>query len=146
MKRTKTLLLATFVASVCAGLSLQAQNTNTPTAPATNAPPPQVRPMPHSRAEMIMARLKLDAEQTVKARPIIEDMDKQMLALPVSERRVKGLEIRQAAVDKLKDILTDEQYNQCKQLLLGVRRAQPSGNFVPPGPTPTPTNSVKPQP
>jgi hypothetical protein len=144
MKHNKTLMLATFI-SICTTLTLQAQNTNAPTAPGTNTPPPQVRPMPHTHADMFAARLKLNEDQAAKAKPIFEEMDKQILALPIPERRAKSMEFREAAVAKLKDILTDEQYNQCKLMLLGPRRAQASGNFVPPGTMPA-TNSVKPQP
>ncbi|MGC8742653.1 MAG: hypothetical protein ACP5T0_02085 [Verrucomicrobiia bacterium] len=71
-----------------------------------------------NRTEMLARALKLTDEQKEKARPIIEEETKKLQELRMKkdltpqERVAKMREIREATYQKMKPILTEEQWNK----------------------------------
>ena len=148
----KTMKYAFYTSLVCGAIigAAQAQDTK-PAAPMTssrpifmtNTMPPGMagRTMP-DRTEMLARMLKLSDEQKAKVKPIIDEETKQMD------------EIRQKTMEKLKPILTDEQYAQYSRFggmrpgMMPPRGAGGPPNVPstpPPGATPsTPTTPTTP--
>jgi Spy/CpxP family protein refolding chaperone len=102
-----------------------------PAPPAIN---PETRPSVRADrlADLTMV-LKLSEEQRVKIKPIVDDESKQIKALredrslPFQERGAKFREIRKAADEKIKAILTPEQAQQYdKRRGLGVNPKPPA--------------------
>ncbi len=145
MKLNKSLLLtALFAGSLLTGTSaLQAQDsTNSATPPASDAPKP-VRARPGF--DMIAKRLNLTDDQKPKVKPIIEDMMTKLHeagsdhSLSREDRQAKMKEIRDATGEKLKEILTPEQYETWTKMGPGQRGPRPAGSN--PAHAPAGTNS-----
>lgn len=144
MKMNKSIWLAALVAgSLFAGASaLQAQDTNSATPPASDAPKP-IRARPGF--DMIAKQLNLTDDQKPKVKPIIDDMMAKIRdvrtdqSLSPDDRRAKMKEIRDAAGTKLKEVLTPEQYD--KWTKMGPRGGRPPGSTPRPPAAPAGTNS-----
>jgi periplasmic protein CpxP/Spy len=142
MKLNKTLMIAALIAGsvFAADVAVRAQD-------ATNTPPAGARP-PGARGRMnfdaIATNLALTDDQKTKAKPIFEDMQKQMAelrkdtSLSQEDRRAKMKEIREATTAKLKEVpLTQEQLDKWAKMGQGQRRqggavAAPAGNDAKP--------------
>ncbi len=139
MKLTsKTVLMAALVAGgvFSADIAAPAQN-------ATNPPPATVRPpaAPGARGQMnfesIARQLSLTDDQKTKARPVFQEMLQKMAALRQDitvaqpDRRAKNQEIRDTATTKLKEILTQEQFDIWTKLGQGTRRLPAGGAAAP---------------
>lgn len=142
MKLNTQLTLAALIAgSLMAGLPVRAQDAN------TNQPPaaPAIRRAPFA-FEAIAKQLDLSEDQKTSVRPILADMQKQVAALrtdttlSMADRRAKIKEIRDATGDKLKEVLTPEQYAKWQKLGLNNRRPLPPGASPTPATPPTPGN------
>ena len=143
MKLNKSLLLTALVAgSLLTGASaLQAQDTNS-APPASDTPKP-VRARPGF--DMIAKQLNLTDDQKPKVKPIIDDMMSKLRelradqSLSQDDKRAKQKEIREAAGEKLKEILTPEQFT--KWQTMGPRGPRTPGSTPPPSAPPANTST-----
>jgi periplasmic protein CpxP/Spy len=140
MKLTKPLIIAALVAgSLFAGnLAMQAQD-------ATNAPPAGAPPGPRGgmrgglNLDRLTTELNLTDDQKPKVKAILEDHAKQMKELRDSnptpeDRRTKMQSIRKDMNDKLKEVLTDEQFTKYQEMNRGGRRNRAGGGNPPANP------------
>lgn len=155
MKINKTLIAAALLGGALLNQDgVRAQNAITNTMAVTNLPAGTnalvarpIRSPRQARSEILARRLALTADQKTKAQPILDEIMQQLTELRTKagvgvDRQAKSQEIWKAHVDKLKDILTPSQLEQCEQLLIrGPVRPKPI-NVAPVAPT----NNVKPQP
>jgi Spy/CpxP family protein refolding chaperone len=151
MKLNKTLMIAALIAGsvFAADYAVRAQDsTNTP--PAARPPAGPGARGGRMNFDNIATQLALTDDQKTKAKPIFEDMQKQMADLRTdttmspADRRAKYQEIREGTTTKLKDILTPEQFAKWQKM--GAPR-RPAGAGVPPpagGATP-PAGGTQPQ-
>lgn len=108
------------------GACLMAQEQNKAKAPAAQ-PAPALQPAPpaanqtniiRDRTEIIARALKLTDEQKAKVKPIIEEETKKLQELRADqklspqERTAKMREIRETTYQKMKPILTEEQWKR----------------------------------
>ena len=140
MKLNKTLMMVALAAgSLFASSTLQAQDTPKDK-PADNKP---ATPAPGARRpgfsfDNIAKQLDLTEDQKVKAKPIFEDMQKQIAelrkdaSLAPEDRPAKVKAIRDGAAIKLKEILTAEQFAKWEKMGAGMRRPGGAGG-PPPG-------------
>ena len=147
MKLNKTIALAALVAgSLFAGsVALQAQNnTNTPPA---GAPPGGLRGR-GMNFDTIAQQLALTDDQKPKVKAIIDDMQKKQRDLRADasvaqeDKRAKSKEIRDAATQQLKPILTSDQFEKWTKMGPGQRQrpaAPPAGGDAA-TPPPAPQN------
>jgi len=151
MKSTSLLLATLVVGTLWAShTTVCAQPTNPPTL-STNTPPPNQPPFggpTHRRTGL--ENLGLTPEQLDKARPIVEDMQKQVMvtyrnpALDTPAKQAKVKEIRDATVAQLKPILSPEQLTKWQQLTAPpARRLPPQLQAAPGAPFTTSTNQTK---
>ena len=126
MKFNKTIMIATLaVGSLFAsGVPSQAQeNTN---APVAGAPPGGARMRPNF--DTLAKNLELTDAQKPQVKVIFEEQQQKMKALRAdtsvaqSDKRAKAKEIRDAASEKLKTILTPEQYAKWEKMGTGMRQ------------------------
>jgi hypothetical protein len=139
MKSTSFLMAALVVGTLWAShATVCAQPTNLPTL-STNTPPPNHPPLGAPMHRMTgLEHLGLTPEQLDKARPIAEDMQKQLVetyrnqTLDIPAKQAKSKEIREATVAKLKPILSPEQLTRWQQLTASpARRLPPSLQAAP---------------
>ena len=122
MKLTKTFALAALVAgSLFAGTALQAKDSTTPPAAGDK---PHGGHGAHNRpkADRMAWQLCLTDDQVAKIKPATEDLQKQIKTFPCfcrqnPEERTKIKELRKAYQEKMKEILTAEQYNKWQKLM-----------------------------
>lgn len=135
----KTVLLTTLVVAgtILTANLLNAQDQNKDTKPADqkpqSAPATAVKPAPaRDRVDVIAKFLNLTEEQKAKAKPIIDEETKKFEELrnqkdlKPQERAAKMREIRQATYEKMKPILTEEQWKKFYRPLTNQPAAAPS--------------------
>ncbi|MGA2244326.1 MAG: hypothetical protein ABSH48_04940 [Verrucomicrobiota bacterium] len=132
MKLNKTLMIAGLIAGTMfwANVAMQAQDTSN----TSNTPPARAR-NPGARGginfDYVATQLALTDDQKTKARPVFEEMGQKLADLrkdqsvSPTDRRAKVKEIRDDMTAKLKDILTQAQFDQWQKM--GTRR-RPAGN------------------
>lgn len=135
MKLNKTLTLTALVAtSLFAGSALQAQDAPKDKPADATGGPGMRRPM--LSLDSVAKQLDLTDEQKIKAKPIVEELQKKVTdlrqdtALAQEDRRAKMKELRDGATAKLKEILTADQFAKWEKMGPGGRR--PGGAGGPP--------------
>lgn len=133
MKLTKPLIMAALVASglLAGSLPLSAQNaTNPPPAGAPHGPRGGPRPGGPT-LERLTKALDLTDEQKPKVKAILEERDKKLqdfrkdaAQLSREERRTKLQAIHKETTEKLKAVLTEEQFKKFEQMTQRPRRAR----------------------
>jgi len=137
MKLAKIFTLAAVVAgSLLAGMALQAQSSTN--APAAGGPPGIRRP----NAEQIAKDLGLSDDQKAKVRAALEEQQKKMkdlradTSLSQEDKRAKVKELRQSFVEKMKEILTADQFEKWQKTMqqrprLGAGGPPPASDNAP---------------
>ncbi len=114
---------AVIASGLLAVSATQAQELKDQKAPATNAAPPAFKPM--DRTDAMGKTLGLTDEQKTKARPILEAETKAMMELrndksaSAADRQTKFRTLRLDTLEKLKPILTPDQYERYGRALKG---------------------------
>jgi Spy/CpxP family protein refolding chaperone len=139
MKLTKIFTLAAVVAgSLLAVMALPAQSSTN--APAAGGPPGIRRP----NAEQIAKDLGLSDDQKAKVKAVLEEQQKKMQELRANtglsqeDKRAKMKEMRENFVEKMKEILTPEQFEKWQKAM--QQRSRPGGGG---GKPPTGDNAPK---
>ncbi|HZV35432.1 MAG TPA: hypothetical protein VFB72_12740 [Verrucomicrobiae bacterium] len=153
MKANKLGLIAAIALGglMACGPIARAQDKATPPPPAggdNTTPPPRARRGRGNALQAMLAKLDLTDEQKEKAKPVVEDHNKQMRdlfqdsSLSREDKRDKMKTINEATNAKLKEILTADQYTKLldleKQMMNRPRRGGEGGG---PGTPPPPAKS-----
>jgi periplasmic protein CpxP/Spy len=118
MKISKISLLAILAGLATYGASAQAQSTNTPPAP----PAGDHQGNPKARLGKLEEDLGLTADQKPKFEAIMKDQAEQQKALradtslSADDKKTKGAAIHEAVVEKLKALLTPDQFAKYQEL------------------------------
>lgn len=149
MKANKLGLIAAIALGglMACGPIARAQDNATPPPPAggdNTTPPPRARRGRGNALQAILAKLDLTDDQKAKAKPVVEDHNKQMRgvfqdsSLSNEDKRDKAKTITDATNAKLKDILTADQYTKYldlqKQMMNRRRGGAGGGTATPPPP------------
>ena len=137
MKSTKTMLIAALAlgALLAGGSPLLAQDTpNNPPAggpPAGGPPGGGMRGRGGPSIEMLTTNLSLTAEQVPKVKAVLDDQRTKMGELrnetDQEARRTKMQELRKETTEKMKAILTPEQFAKYEKMMPGMRGNRPPG-------------------
>ena len=156
MKLNQTMMIAALIAGgvFAANLAATAQDSTNAAAPAHHAAAPGA---PGTRGgkggfDNIATQLALSEDQKAKAKPVFEDMSKNIselrkdTTLDQAARGAKIKDIRDATNAKLKEILTPDQYEQWLKLSQRNRRGPGAGApTAAPATTAPPAADAKPQ-
>jgi len=144
MKLNKTTLIAALALGslLTLGATVNAQDATTTNAPATTAPAgASRRPM---NIDQMVKLLALTDDQKTNFQATMQDLRKQMMdlradnTLSTEDRHAKNKSIRDAAMAKMKDILTPDQFAKYQKMMMGGRRQAPPAAV--PAATPPATN------
>jgi Spy/CpxP family protein refolding chaperone len=138
MKLTKTFALAAVVAgSLLAGTALLAQDS-------TNTPPAGAPGLRRPNAEQIAKQLDLSDDQKTKVKAALEEQQSKMKALredaslSQEDKRAKAKELRESFIEKMKEILTPEQFEKWQKIM--QHRTRPGAGGPPPAGDTAPKN------